>query len=102
MREGEFSVDVQIRRHFRHVNAKEFWSYVSGALGLSLNWRETLNNEWNHGCEWYHPERAKSVKRMLRTKSQEIPVFQGQGKKLKEMGQSSEESEVGIIHESQS
>lgn len=40
---------------------------------------------------------------MLRTKSQEIPVFQGQGekRKLKEMGQSSEESEVGIIHESQ-
>lgn len=48
-------------------------------------------------------QRAKSVKRMLRTKSQEIPVFQGQGekRKLKEMGQSSEESEVGIIHESQ-
>lgn len=40
---------------------------------------------------------------MLRTKSQEIPVFQGQGekRKLKEMGQSSEESEVGIIHKSQ-
>lgn len=43
------------------------------------------------------------MKRMLRTKSQEIPVFQGQGEKgkLKEMGQSSEESEVRIIHGSQ-
>ena len=43
------------------------------------------------------------MKRMLTAKSQEIPVFQGQGEtmKLKEMGQSSEESKVGIIHESQ-
>lgn len=87
----------------RHLNAIQFWTYVSGALGLSLNWRETLNNDWNHGCGWYHPERAKAVKRMLRTKSQEILVFQGQGekRKLKEMGQSSEESEVRIIHGSQ-
>lgn len=46
---------------------------------------------------------SKISERMLRTKSQEIPVFQGQGekRKLKEMGQSSEESEVGIIHKSQ-